>query len=57
MRLCRLPGLQSGVYERGALRTYQPVAEFSKTAGQQPNLVGYYSGWGEPFENFVRRDS
>jgi hypothetical protein len=39
-----------GVYETGALRTYQPVAEFSKTAGQQPNLVGYYSGWGEPFE-------
>jgi hypothetical protein len=39
-----------GVYERGALRTYQPVAEFSKTAGQQPNLVGYYNGWGEPFE-------
>ncbi len=39
-----------GVYEHGALSTYQPIAEFSKTAGQQPNLVGYYSGWGEPFE-------
>ena len=39
-----------GVYEHGALSTYQPVAEFSKAAGQQPNLVGYYSGWGEPFE-------
>ena len=39
-----------GVYEHGALSTYQPVAKFSKAAGQQPNLVGYYSGWGEPFE-------
>jgi hypothetical protein len=39
-----------GVYEHGALRTYQPIAEFSGAVGQQPNLVGYYSGWGEPFE-------
>jgi hypothetical protein len=39
-----------GVYETGALRSYQPVADFTRAAGQQPNLVGYYSGWGEPFE-------
>ena len=39
-----------GVYEHGALQNYQPIAEFAKAAGQQPNLVGYYSGWGEPFE-------
>ena len=30
--------------------TYQPVADFTKIAGAQPNLVGYYSGWGEPFK-------
>src|SRR5690349_5369603 len=39
-----------GVYEHKTLNTYQPIAEFSKAAGLQPNLVGYYSGWGEPFE-------
>jgi hypothetical protein len=39
-----------GVYEKGAPVTYQPVAEFTRVAGTQPNLVGYYSGWGEPFK-------
>jgi hypothetical protein len=39
-----------GVYETGALHAYQPIADFTKAAGKQPNLVGYYSGWGEPFE-------
>jgi Glycosyl hydrolase family 26 len=39
-----------GVYERGALQTQQPIAEFAETVGKQPNLVGYYSGWKEPFE-------
>ena len=39
-----------GVYEHGVLQAYQPVADFAKAVGQKPNLVGYYSGWGEPFE-------
>ena len=39
-----------GVYEHGVLEAYQPITDFAKAAGQQPNLVGYYSGWGEPFE-------
>src|SRR5450432_3491616 len=38
-----------GVYEEGAPPEYQPVADFAKVAGSQPNLVGYYSGWAEPF--------
>ncbi len=38
-----------GVYEIGPPQTYQPVAEFARVAGKQPNLVGYYSGWREPF--------
>jgi hypothetical protein len=38
-----------GVYEHGTPRNYQPVAEFTKAAGRQPNLVGYYSGWPERF--------
>jgi glycosyl hydrolase family 26 len=39
-----------GVYESGALQSYQPVTDFSKAAGMPPNLVGYYSGWEEPFQ-------
>jgi mannan endo-1,4-beta-mannosidase len=38
-----------GVYEHGPPRTYQPVADFARVAGRQPNLVGYYSGWPERF--------
>ena len=49
-RLPSTPASYLGVYEHGALRTYQPVANFAKAAGRQPNLVGYYSGWREPFE-------
>jgi Glycosyl hydrolase family 26 len=39
-----------GVYETGPPGTYQWVAEFAKVIGQQPNLIGYYSGWQEPFQ-------
>jgi mannan endo-1,4-beta-mannosidase len=38
-----------GVYEAGAPPAYQPVQQFAAAAGRQPNLVGYYSGWVEPF--------
>ena len=38
-----------GVYETGPPHTYQRDAEFAKAVGRQPNLVGYYSGWGESF--------
>jgi mannan endo-1,4-beta-mannosidase len=38
-----------GVYETGPPFTYQPVTQFARAAGKQPNLVGYYSGWGVPF--------
>ncbi len=44
------PAAYLGVYEAGDLSTYQPVADFTKAVGRQPNLVGYYSGWGEPFQ-------
>jgi hypothetical protein len=44
------PASYLGVYETGVLKAYQPVADFTKAVGRQPNLVGYYSGWGEPFE-------
>jgi mannan endo-1,4-beta-mannosidase len=38
-----------GVYEKGPPYTYQPVADFARVAGRQPNLVGYYSGWPQRF--------
>jgi Glycosyl hydrolase family 26 len=44
------PASYLGVYEKGPPDTYQPVAKFTKSVGRQPNLAGYYSGWGEPFK-------
>ena len=44
------PASYLGVYENGPPATYLPVAGFTKAVGRQPNLVGYYSGWGEPFK-------
>jgi mannan endo-1,4-beta-mannosidase len=38
-----------GVYEAGPPHDYQPVAQFAVAVGREPNLVGYYSGWAEPF--------
>jgi mannan endo-1,4-beta-mannosidase len=47
------PSLASylGVYEAGVPTSYQPVEAFAKAAGRQPNLVGYFSGWAEPFNS------
>jgi hypothetical protein len=44
------PASYLGVYEAGVLNTYRPVTDFAQAASKQPNLVGYYSGWGEPFQ-------
>ncbi len=44
------PASYLGVYETGPPGTYQRVADFTRAVGKQPNLVGYYSGWGEPFQ-------
>jgi mannan endo-1,4-beta-mannosidase len=45
------PGSASylGVYEPGAPPSYQPIENFAKAAGSHPNLIGYYSGWAQPF--------
>jgi mannan endo-1,4-beta-mannosidase len=43
------PGSYLGVFENGSPPGYQPIAEFAQAAGRQPNLLGYYSGWAEPF--------
>ena len=48
-----------GVYAAGAPTSYGPVTEFARATRRSPNLVGYFSGWAEPFEvsyaNEVRR--
>jgi Glycosyl hydrolase family 26 len=48
--LSTAPASYLGVYETGPPQAYQPVSVFTKAIGRQPNLVGYYSGWGEPFQ-------
>jgi hypothetical protein len=44
------PASYLGVYESGPPQTFQPDAEFTSVIGKTPNLVGYYSGWPEPFK-------
>ena len=45
-----------GVYEQGSPPAYGPIANFAVAAGKQPNMVGYYSGWAEPFaSSFARK--
>jgi hypothetical protein len=44
------PASYLGVYETGPPLNYHPVSVFTKATGRQPNLVGYYSGWGEHFQ-------
>jgi Glycosyl hydrolase family 26 len=39
-----------GVFEPGAPPAYDPVAVFAAAAGREPNLLGFYSGWTEPFD-------
>jgi len=44
-----------GVYEQGSPPAYGPIATFAAAAGKQPNMVGYYSGWAEPFASTFAR--
>jgi mannan endo-1,4-beta-mannosidase len=46
------PALASylGTFEPGAPSDYSAVASFARTVNRQPNLVGYYSGWTQPFD-------
>jgi hypothetical protein len=43
------PASYLGVLEAGAPASYQPVEDFARAAGKEPNLVGYISGWAQPF--------
>jgi mannan endo-1,4-beta-mannosidase len=44
------PSSYLGVYEPDAPPAWTPVTGFTAAAGAQPNLVGYFSGWAEPFQ-------
>jgi mannan endo-1,4-beta-mannosidase len=47
-----LPATQTsylGVFEKDTPPSYAPVQEFAQAAGKKPNLVGFYSGWAQPF--------
>jgi mannan endo-1,4-beta-mannosidase len=39
-----------GVFEAGSPPGYDPIATFAEAVGRKPNLLGYYSGWAEPFD-------
>ena len=39
-----------GAFEPGAPPDFAPVAGFTTAANRQPNLIGYYSGWAQPFD-------
>jgi mannan endo-1,4-beta-mannosidase len=39
-----------GVFEPGAPPDFSATASFTQAARRQPNLLGYYSGWAEPFD-------
>lgn len=43
------PGLHLGVFEPGETVSYRPVTRFAAAVGREPDIVLYYSGWGEPF--------
>jgi hypothetical protein len=54
--LSSTPASYVGVYKEGSPPAYQPIADFAKTAHSQPNLVGYFSGWAQPFAtSFAKR--
>ena len=38
-----------GTFEPGAPPNYRAITDFAQAAGRQPNIVGYYSGWAQPF--------
>jgi mannan endo-1,4-beta-mannosidase len=45
-----------GVYEAGGPPGYASIKGFARAARKQPNLVGYYSGWAQPFaRSFAER--
>ncbi len=48
--LAACPRSYLGVYEPGVVPRYAEIRAFGQVAGRQPNLAGYYGGWGQGFE-------
>jgi mannan endo-1,4-beta-mannosidase len=48
-KLVTTPGHYLGVAEANEIASYRPVSEFAAAIGRQPNIVLYYSAWGDPF--------
>jgi hypothetical protein len=44
------PATYLGAYAPGVPGSYAPVTAFTKVTGVKPNVVVYYSGWGERFQ-------
>jgi Glycosyl hydrolase family 26 len=44
------PASYLGVFEPNSPPSYQPIEQFANAVHREPNLIGYYSGWTEPFE-------
>ncbi|HEY2549299.1 MAG TPA: glycosyl hydrolase [Streptosporangiaceae bacterium] len=51
------PASYLGVYAAGAPPAYSPINRFGKAGGKDPNMVGYYSGWAEPFAAAFAQDA
>ena len=43
------PASYLGVFSAGSPPGYSPINKFGRAGGKEPNMVGYYSGWAEPF--------
>ena len=39
-----------GVFDTDSTLTFSEITSFTQAAGRQPNMLGYYSGWVEPFD-------
>src|SRR6185437_1509512 len=44
-----------GVFEAGSPPSYRPVAEFAAAADREPDIVGSFSGWAQPFDSSFAR--
>jgi hypothetical protein len=39
-----------GVFEAGSPPSYEPIGAFATAADRKPDIVGYFSGWAQPFD-------
>ncbi len=44
------PASYLGVFEPGEMASYEAVTKFGTAVGRRPDIVLYFSGWGNPFQ-------